>query len=131
MALKEIRLEHEEGAPCTAIREVSLLKDLRHANIGKHFWKDSRAKKRAPPMTTLSCKRKPAKWIEEQLTRIRLGTLIGTPLEGRGFKLSGTRGQVVRHQSREGGWVGGGREWNQTMILLLHGVGSIDRWGGW
>ncbi|CAG0904237.1 unnamed protein product [Darwinula stevensoni] len=34
VALKEIRLEHEEGAPCTAIREVSLLKDLRHANIG-------------------------------------------------------------------------------------------------
>jgi len=26
-------LEHEEGAPCTAIREVSLLKDLKHANI--------------------------------------------------------------------------------------------------
>ena len=33
MALKEIRLEHEEGAPCTAIREVSLLRDLKHANI--------------------------------------------------------------------------------------------------
>lgn len=33
MALKEIRLEHEEGAPCTAIREVSLLKDLKHNNI--------------------------------------------------------------------------------------------------
>ncbi|UYV70118.1 CDK18 [Cordylochernes scorpioides] len=33
VALKEIRLEHEEGAPCTAIREVSLLKDLRHNNI--------------------------------------------------------------------------------------------------
>ncbi|KAM7540729.1 hypothetical protein Aperf_G00000027792 [Anoplocephala perfoliata] len=33
VALKEIRLEHEEGAPCTAIREVSLLRDLRHANI--------------------------------------------------------------------------------------------------
>nr|CAD7256827.1 unnamed protein product [Timema shepardi] len=33
VALKEIRLEHEEGAPCTAIREVSLLKELRHANI--------------------------------------------------------------------------------------------------
>jgi serine/threonine protein kinase len=31
--LKEIRLEYEEGAPCTAIREVSLLKDLKHANI--------------------------------------------------------------------------------------------------
>ncbi len=34
VALKEIRLEHEEGAPCTAIREVSLLKDLKHNNIG-------------------------------------------------------------------------------------------------
>ncbi|KAK3512827.1 hypothetical protein QTP70_026482, partial [Hemibagrus guttatus] len=33
LALKEIRLEHEEGAPCTAIREVSLLKHLKHANI--------------------------------------------------------------------------------------------------
>merc|ERR1719228_2780325 len=33
VALKEIRLEHEERAPCTAIREVSLLKDLKHANI--------------------------------------------------------------------------------------------------
>ena len=37
VALKEIRLEHEEGAPCTAIREVSLLKDLKHANIGTSF----------------------------------------------------------------------------------------------
>lgn len=26
-------MEHEEGAPCTAIREISLLKDLKHANI--------------------------------------------------------------------------------------------------
>lgn len=33
VALKEIRLEHEEGAPCTAIREVSLLRNLQHANI--------------------------------------------------------------------------------------------------
>jgi hypothetical protein len=33
VALKEIRLEHDEGAPCTAIREVSLLKQLKHANI--------------------------------------------------------------------------------------------------
>lgn len=33
VALKEIRLEHEEGAPCTAIREISLLKDLKHVNI--------------------------------------------------------------------------------------------------
>ena len=33
VALKDIRLEHEEGAPCTAIREISLLKDLKHANI--------------------------------------------------------------------------------------------------
>ncbi|VDM79114.1 unnamed protein product, partial [Strongylus vulgaris] len=28
-----IRLEQEEGAPCTAIREVSLLRNLRHANV--------------------------------------------------------------------------------------------------
>ena len=41
VALKEIRLEHEEGAPCTAIREVSLLKDLKHANIGE-CWAESR-----------------------------------------------------------------------------------------
>ncbi|KAK3102746.1 hypothetical protein FSP39_013612 [Pinctada imbricata] len=33
VALKEIRLEHDEGAPCTAIREVSLLRELKHANI--------------------------------------------------------------------------------------------------
>ncbi len=33
VALKEIRLEHEEGAPCTAIREISLLKDCKHTNI--------------------------------------------------------------------------------------------------
>lgn len=31
--LQEIRLEQEEGAPCTAIREVSLLRNLRHANV--------------------------------------------------------------------------------------------------
>lgn len=37
VALKEIRLEHEEGAPCTAIREVSLLKELKHANIGEEM----------------------------------------------------------------------------------------------
>lgn len=33
MALKEIRLEREQRLPCTAIPEVSLLKDLKHANI--------------------------------------------------------------------------------------------------
>lgn len=33
VALKEIRLEQGEGAPCTAIWEVCLLRDLRHANI--------------------------------------------------------------------------------------------------
>ena len=33
VALKEIRLQEEEGAPFTAIREASLLKELRHANI--------------------------------------------------------------------------------------------------
>lgn len=33
VALKEITKEHDEGAPCTAIREVSLLRFLRHNNI--------------------------------------------------------------------------------------------------
>jgi len=33
VALKEIRLDLEEGAPCTAIREISLLRDLKHGNI--------------------------------------------------------------------------------------------------
>jgi len=33
VALKEIRLDLEEGAPCTAIREISLLRDLKHSNI--------------------------------------------------------------------------------------------------
>ncbi|KAG9508579.1 Cyclin-dependent kinase 16 [Fragariocoptes setiger] len=33
VALKEIKFEQEEGVPFTAIREVSLLKELRHNNI--------------------------------------------------------------------------------------------------
>lgn len=34
VALKRIRLDNkEEGIPCTAIREISLLKDLNHQNI--------------------------------------------------------------------------------------------------
>ncbi|KAI3385524.1 hypothetical protein SNEBB_008270 [Seison nebaliae] len=33
IALKKIRLEYEEGAPCTAIREVSLLRKLKHVNV--------------------------------------------------------------------------------------------------
>ncbi|XP_053205667.1 cyclin-dependent kinase 16-like isoform X2 [Panonychus citri] len=33
VALKEIRFAHEEGTPCTAIREVSLLRGLKHNNI--------------------------------------------------------------------------------------------------
>lgn len=38
VALKEIRLEHEEGAPCTAIREGTelLLTSLNHV-----IWKDA------------------------------------------------------------------------------------------
>ncbi|XP_028393478.1 serine/threonine-protein kinase pef1-like isoform X2 [Dendronephthya gigantea] len=35
VALKEIRLQPEEGAPFTAIREASLLQELKHANIVK------------------------------------------------------------------------------------------------
>jgi cyclin-dependent kinase 14 len=33
VALKEIRLQVEEGTPFTAIREASLLRTLKHANI--------------------------------------------------------------------------------------------------
>lgn len=33
VALKEIHLDSEEGAPSTAIREISLMKELKHANI--------------------------------------------------------------------------------------------------
>ena len=33
VALPEVRLEQKEVAPCTTIREVTLLKDLRNANI--------------------------------------------------------------------------------------------------
>ena len=33
VAMKKIRLESEEGVPSTAIREISLLKELRHPNI--------------------------------------------------------------------------------------------------
>lgn len=36
VALKRIRLDNEEeGVPCTAIREISLLKELKHQNIVK------------------------------------------------------------------------------------------------
>ena len=37
IALKKIRLEQEEeGVPSTAIREISLLKELRHVNVVKY-----------------------------------------------------------------------------------------------
>lgn len=36
VALKRIRLDKEdEGIPCTAVREISLLKELRHKNVVK------------------------------------------------------------------------------------------------
>lgn len=37
LALKKIRLEQEdEGVPSTAIREISLLKEMQHGNIVKY-----------------------------------------------------------------------------------------------
>jgi len=39
IALKKIRLEQEdEGVPPTAIREISLLKELHHVNIVRCVW---------------------------------------------------------------------------------------------
>jgi len=36
--LKKIRLENEEdGVPSTAIREIALLKEIKHPNIVKYF----------------------------------------------------------------------------------------------
>lgn len=38
VAVKQMKLEHEdEGIPCTAIREISLLKELHHINIVQLF----------------------------------------------------------------------------------------------
>ncbi|KAJ1551759.1 negative regulator of the PHO system [Nowakowskiella sp. JEL0078] len=37
VALKEIHLDSEEGAPSTAIREISLMKELKHINIVRLF----------------------------------------------------------------------------------------------
>lgn len=38
IALKKIRLEQEdEGVPSTAIREISLLKEMQHGNIVRSF----------------------------------------------------------------------------------------------
>lgn len=43
IALKKIRLEHEdEGVPSTAIREISLLKELDHANIVKYVYYENK-----------------------------------------------------------------------------------------
>lgn len=42
IALKKIRLEQEdEGVPSTAIREISLLKEMRHGNIVRSFSENS------------------------------------------------------------------------------------------
>jgi cyclin-dependent kinase 2 len=39
IALKKIRLEQEdEGVPSTAIREISLLKEMQHRNIVRYFY---------------------------------------------------------------------------------------------
>jgi hypothetical protein len=65
VALKRIRLEQEEeGVPSTAIREISLLKELKHENIVRYVrfprTEPSRAERReTPPFGTARLKRPP------------------------------------------------------------------------
>lgn len=50
VALKKIRLNsHDEGVPATAIREVSLLKELKHENVIRYI------RTRALDVVTMSC----------------------------------------------------------------------------
>ena len=49
VALKRIRLEQEEeGVPSTAIREISLLKELKHENIVRYGFGRLRRRDRTP-----------------------------------------------------------------------------------
>jgi len=49
IALKKIRLEQEEeGVPSTAIREISLLKELQHSNVVRRAAPCARAGVQAP-----------------------------------------------------------------------------------
>jgi cyclin-dependent kinase len=55
IALKRIRLEAEdEGIPSTAIREISLLKELRHPNIVRYCWNYDKQAQRPSDQAHLS-----------------------------------------------------------------------------
>lgn len=56
VALKKIRLEAEdEGVPSTAIREISLLKEMKDENVVRSVWLAELSLRRAPFFDARSC----------------------------------------------------------------------------
>lgn len=74
VALKRIRLDNEnEGVPCTAIREISLLKELRHPNIVRLYDVLHREKKLTLVFEYLDIDLK--KFIDANSGELDLGTI--------------------------------------------------------
>ena len=71
IALKKIRLEQEdEGVPSTAIREISLLKEMNHGNIVRSAPRSSIPLRIAPTCTDLGL-------IDQAIDRSRIARLLG------------------------------------------------------
>ena len=62
-ALKKIRLQaEEEGIPSTAIREISLLKELQHINICKRYYRNRSKHSDDEDFDNIMCKNKDLTW---------------------------------------------------------------------